>query len=42
MITILTGVFMAIMGLGMATCTAAGLYIAKCDEMTRESMGVKI
>ena len=26
----------------MGVCALAGLYIMKCDEMTREDMGVKI
>ena len=42
MFTIIAGFFMGIMGLGMAACGAAGMYIMKCDQMTREQMGVKI
>lgn len=28
--------------LTVAVCGLAGMYIMKCDEMTREDMGVKI
>lgn len=28
--------------LTMGACAMAGLYIMKCDEMTREDMGVRI
>lgn len=34
---ILIGVCMA-----MGVCALGGLYIMKCDEMTRENMGVKL
>jgi hypothetical protein len=29
-------------GIVMATCAAIGLYVMSCDEVTRESMGVRI
>lgn len=42
MFTIICEAIMAVMVLGMAACATAALYIMKCDEMTREEMGVKI
>ena len=42
MFAIICEAIIVITVLGMAACAAAGMYVAKCDEMTKEMMGIKI